>query len=71
MAAKNYSINLTDTGDSGSGPYTGVLIENPSTVASGGTTRLTVTASTSLGLGDVINRLMERARDLNAGYQGF
>lgn len=67
MAAQNYQINLTDTGDSGNGPYTGVLILN-GTAASGGTTKLTVTASTALGLGDVLNRIMERARNLNAAF---
>lgn len=45
MAALNFSLNLTETGDSGSGPYTVVLIQNPTTAASGGTTLKTFSAS--------------------------
>lgn len=67
MAAQNYQVNFTDTGDSGNGPYTAVLILN-GTPASGGTTKLTVTANTALGLGDVSNRIMERMRNLNAAF---
>ena len=65
MAANNFSINLTDAGDQGSGPYTGVLLKNPTTVASGGTTVSTV-VGTNLGLGDIVNSLMQSMRNVNA-----
>lgn len=50
MAALNYTIKLTDTGDNGSGPYTAVVFKNPTTDASGGTTLVTLTNT-----GTVIN----------------
>lgn len=37
MAALNFSILLTDTGDSGSGPYTMSVRSNPTTDPAGGT----------------------------------
>lgn len=67
MAAYNWNLYLTDAGDQGTGPYTGVLRLNPTTVASGGTSVKTVGgAGTGLGFGDVVNALMERARNYNA-----
>ena len=45
MSAINFALNITETGDSGSGPYTVVLLENPTTAASGGTTLKTFSAS--------------------------
>lgn len=66
IATKNFSINLTDVNGDGTA-YTGVLLSNPTTVASGGTTELTIVGG-SLGysLGEVINKLQQRARDLVA-----
>lgn len=36
MAAINFSVNLVETGNNGSGPYTITLLQNP-TAATGGT----------------------------------
>lgn len=49
MAAINFSMNFTDTGNNGSGPYTVQLFKNPTTSASGGTavTVPTQTANTT------------------------
>ncbi len=65
VSSKNYQFNLTDVNGDASA-YTGVLIEN-GTPASGGTTKLTVTGgSLGYGPGEVVQKLMERMRNLIA-----
>lgn len=46
MAAINFNVAFTDTGDNGSGPYTMVVRQDPTTAASGGTVLLTDTNAT-------------------------
>ncbi len=55
MAALNYSINLLDQSNSGIGPYTLVVLKNP-TAASGGTD-ITANGGPSSNVGGSTNTL--------------
>lgn len=63
MAALNYTIEVLDTGDNGSGPYTMSLTQNANSVA-GGTSKLTDT--NSLGTENMLE-LIEHASRFAAG----
>ncbi len=74
MAAQNYTIVLTDTGDKGSGPYTATMFLNPTTAASGGT-QTTITLTQNGGFGgtnytvkDIVKLYAHRIANLNAAF---
>jgi len=66
MAARNYTLILTDTGDQGTGPYTATAQLNPTTAASGGTAINITFNPGAYTLKDIANRYLERFTDLNA-----
>ena len=68
MAAQNYTLVFTDTGDSGTGPYTATMYLNPTTAAAGGTQTTLTYAPGAYGLQDIAYFYIRRMCDSNAQF---